>query len=398
LGREHAVDAWGRKISYRVYTGASGSLVQDNGANMSNCDSFEPATQGVVPVKGLCRPDNLADTSPASRSTRPEDFLAGKGLRLKYFKKDLSPEFDHIAYVLISHGSTGLGAYTISGVALDGPKGGEEASNLSGNMANTPTYYALPFSAPNVGTNDSDYFDDILLYRTISDLAKRANLAPRDWPDDTTASEVFNKDAVEARVGKLPGGGDTGSNSIQFYSLTVTALRVNTSDPSIPLKQNVSLDSSGSGEDGIGGASGDPSLSSQPSGPDEFLRLDLVQTSRRFALSLQGFGYDESSGSPKTPTWKEQVELRFFMVNGTSATLVGTILKQACSPGNSLASFSDLEPTADFNRVEIVPRESTLFSSTTIATTFVLSEVRACKAGVSCMTGLESAKPSSHCS
>ena len=41
--REDAIDNWGAKISYRVYTGTSGSLTQTDGLNMYNCDTAETA-------------------------------------------------------------------------------------------------------------------------------------------------------------------------------------------------------------------------------------------------------------------------------------------------------------------------------------------------------------------
>src|SRR5688500_12741458 len=41
--RDDAIDAWGWKISYRVYTGTAGSLTQPNGANMASCDTAETA-------------------------------------------------------------------------------------------------------------------------------------------------------------------------------------------------------------------------------------------------------------------------------------------------------------------------------------------------------------------
>src|SRR5262249_30994955 len=135
LSRERALDAWGRKISYRVYRGTAtgvGSLVQARGASMADCDTIEATPTDVDPGTGLCKPVDPADTNPASRSTSPAQFLAGKGLKLQYFGRDLSPENDHVAYVLISHGATGQGGYTSAGIQLDNPTSTEEQGNLSG--------------------------------------------------------------------------------------------------------------------------------------------------------------------------------------------------------------------------------------------------------------------------
>ena len=46
LSADDAVDAWGRKISYRVYDGPTG-MTQALGASMSDCDTVEPAPGAV---------------------------------------------------------------------------------------------------------------------------------------------------------------------------------------------------------------------------------------------------------------------------------------------------------------------------------------------------------------
>ena len=108
-------------------------------------------------------------------------------------------------------------------------------------------------------------------------------------------------------------------------------------------------------------------------------------------------GFQQTSGPSPTPTWIDQVEFKFYMVSGATVTQVDSILKQACAAGNALASFGDIQPAASFNRVDIVPRESTVYSSTTVATTLYLSEVRTCTSGSSCQTALEAANPTSLC-
>ena len=41
MRRDDAYDAWGWKISYRVYSNTNGSLTQANGASMVNCDTVQ---------------------------------------------------------------------------------------------------------------------------------------------------------------------------------------------------------------------------------------------------------------------------------------------------------------------------------------------------------------------
>ena len=105
LRRDDAIDNWGSKISYRVYTGTSGSFTQADGLNMYNCDTVEPAgwAAGRTPITGsaggLCR---------ATKNTLDTEFLAGKGLSITTYGTAVADA----AYVLISHGPSGGGAYT----------------------------------------------------------------------------------------------------------------------------------------------------------------------------------------------------------------------------------------------------------------------------------------------
>jgi hypothetical protein len=399
LSREKALDGWGRKISYRVFgsEGVVGGLIQTNGASMANCDTNEAFPSGVSANK-LCKPDP-PDNDPASRSTTPEQFLIGKGLKLKYFGLSLDPDNDalgkkpseHTAYVLISHGPTGLGGYSASGVPLGPPGSTEERANMADTKSTASAQFvAMPFSSPEIAASDSKHFDDLVVYRTISDLAKRANLAARPWPDDVVAASTLNsatlKDALDV---SHVANGDTGRSTIALNTVTISAF------DGAGSSQNISFQSGGGATDGIGGVSGDEALASGTGGPDEMLRLDFAEEARRFAMSLQDFGYKESGGSP---TWIERLEVRFFKVSGGAASLLGSVIKQGCRPDGGLASFSDIDSAGDFNRVEIRPFASTSAGGTTISSTFLLSEVRACKSGVACQTDLDVAQPASHCS
>src|SRR5450631_141309 len=175
IGMRHddSFDAWGRKIPYRVYTGNAGSLTQPGGASMANCDTLEAFPGGTTPTAGnsggLCRPDPPTSNA-ADRTTTPAQFLAGKGLTLT----DFGVVHNDVAYVLISHGVTGLGGYTASGFQLDmPPNAGGERNNTN----DTGPFTISAFSDQNTGATENGHFDDLLLYRSVADLAKRANLA-----------------------------------------------------------------------------------------------------------------------------------------------------------------------------------------------------------------------------
>jgi type II secretory pathway pseudopilin PulG len=176
---DDALDSWGRKVSYRVYTGTNsvGSLTQPGGISMVECDTLETVNGDATSVSGalggLCYP--ITDPDPLRRrSTLPANFLAGKGLSLD----DFGTSHSDVAYVLISHGATGLGGYTVSGIRLDLPSGAER-----NNTQDTGAFTIRAFSDPDVAADNSAHFDDLLFYRTLPDLVKRTNLSARDWPE-----------------------------------------------------------------------------------------------------------------------------------------------------------------------------------------------------------------------
>src|SRR6478672_9140606 len=96
LSSDAGLDGWGRKISYRVYTGNAGSLTQPGGVSMVDCDTVEltpgGATASAGGLGGLC----VTNADPYLRSTTPAQFLAGKGLTLD----DYGTNHTDVAYVL----------------------------------------------------------------------------------------------------------------------------------------------------------------------------------------------------------------------------------------------------------------------------------------------------------
>ncbi len=225
MRREDSFDAWGRRISYRVFTGDpgagfGGSVTQDGGASMANCDIYEASVGNTSPVMadgsgGLCLPfPNNAD--PSARTTRVGTFLALKRLKVT----DFNVPYNDVAYVLISHGITGLGGYTASG-RLDLPPNGDELDNTRA----TGPFVNRAFSDPDTGATAAAnaHFDDLILYRRIEDLAKRANLAARNWPDTILSAVVFDRATVKGALGGTNPGSDTGRSTIAFNNATVSA-------------------------------------------------------------------------------------------------------------------------------------------------------------------------------
>ena len=365
LKREDAYDAWGRKISYRVYTGASGSLAQDGGASMVYCDT-QPEPGAGRDANGLCTgpPPQAATT----RNTSPADFLLGKGMSLN---DSGTANAANIAYVLISHGVTGFGGYTSTGARLDLPgAGGDERSNTEAN----PTFVIKAFSEPKITPDDKDHFDDVLVYRKVEDLVRRAGLWARDWPEAGAGALgiTFNQGTVSTGAGSsVTSGTGIGTGTLSLPGAQVTG-RDSGSGTS-----ELSFVDSGSGVAGIG-VSGGGDLRIQSSA-GELLRIEFTDAFTKFALTLNEFGVYGSG-------YFEIVELRFY----SGATQVGGSLFGFCNTASALSSFT-FDVGAEYNRVDIVPVDSfNIFDGTRGITAFLVSEVKACAASeTTCRTTLD---------
>ena len=356
MRRDDAYDSWGHKISYRVYTGPAGSLTQPGGASMVDCDTVEAFPGGTTAVVGssggLCRTDH---------TTTPAQFLAGKGLTVT----DFGTVHNDVAYVVISHGVTGLGSYTTSGVQLPDQPKTEELANTQA----TGPFTLEAFSDSNTSATSNGHFDDLLAYRTISDLVKVANLSARDWPDDVLSSVTFDQNALTSALGSNPHS-DSGTTTISFPNLTVSAFNSGGAE-------NISYVHGGGVNDGIGGVNGGTNLLTSGG---EGLQLTFASDAQQFAFTLDNFN---STGSSN-----EQVELRFYKVVGNTATLQGSpVTKASCASDTLSESFSvNPVPSVTFNRVEIRPVTATGGS----ASDFSLSEERTCTSSVTCQTMLAS--------
>jgi len=361
LNSDAGLDGWGRKISYRVYTGPAGgkgSLTQPRGVNMVECDLTEP-TAGDVDADGVC----VHNDDPYQRTTTRDNFLSGKGLSVT----DFAVAHNDAAFVLVSHGSTGLGAWTIAGTMLDMPAGDER-----NNTRETGPFTIRAFSNPDTAASVGTHFDDLLAYTTIPDLVKRIGLEAREWPETAGTSLTFTQAAVEAATGVAvnAGTGDTSRNSIDFGPARISGF-VGTSTPT-----NVSYDAnaSGSGVGGIGIVAGGSALMS--SGSAEWVRVELDSPALTFAITLDNFGTYDAAGI----TYTEKVELRFW--NGT--TQVGsTVTLAGCRADGGLASFSTIAPGAAYTSVDVVPVTATGSPGGGSDTSVLVADINACAAAAS---------------
>ena len=347
LRRDDSLDAWGWKIGYRVYAGATG-LTQAGGGSMVHCDTVEPTPTGTT-ASGLCRPTH--DTTEAQ-------FLAGKGLAVSNFG---APTVTDAAYVLISHGVSGLGAYTTAGQPKQpNPVNVDELANLGS---------AGPFVAKvgmtTVAADDATHFDDVLAYRRLADFVKRANLAARDWPEivPPLVSLTFDTATLTSALGSAVSYGNTGRSSLGFANATVSAFDGGGTE-------NLSFSTLG-GLEGIGGVNGTPLISSAAA---EGVRIDLIQKAQQLAVTFFDFGR-------RAATVREQVQFTFF--DGTTP-LAPVVTGQGCHNDGDLATFS-IDAGALFDHVEIRSLPATTDGS---ASDFLFLQVTTCVAGTTCKTSL----------
>ncbi len=354
LRREDSLDAWGWKIGYRVYQGPTG-LTQLRGASMVDCDTVEPTPAGTD-ANGGCK---------SSHDTTEAQFLAGKGLQVYAFS---ATPFNDAAYVLISHGPSGLGAYTTAGgQKTPNPASVDELANLGS---------AGPFIAKaavtNVSPEDAAHFDDVLTYRRLADFVKRANLSARDWPEPPAppvyADITFNSATIAAATGSTPSPGSLGQSTINFQGATVSAFNSGGT-------QNITYENSG-GTEGIGGASGTTLLSSAAG---EGVRIDLGSKARELGVTFFDFG--RFTGQPGNP--REQALFTFY----DGANPVFTFTGQGCHADGGLATFS-IDAGVDFDRVDVTAIAPTAGAT---PTEFLFVQMLTCAAATTCKTSLSAA-------
>jgi prepilin-type N-terminal cleavage/methylation domain-containing protein len=204
------LDGWDRQISYRVAYG----LTRDSALNMNACDPAgtgqveTPAsalfTQNVVAVSTVI---NENKCSPAVEATctgngtlcsDPKQYLFNKGFTISDGVNVVAAPsmYTGAAYVAISHGDNGVGAFTNSQLLITAPiigvAGGLDDLNTNNGHAvfspshTTPGTTVLPTfrDAPlSFGTGtpaaDAAYFDDIVVRPTVFSLIQRAQIGPR---------------------------------------------------------------------------------------------------------------------------------------------------------------------------------------------------------------------------
>lgn len=369
LRKEDAYDAWNLKLSYRVYLGNKGPLVQPEGINMTECDTDEPTT-GNTDANGKC----VSSANPFNRSTSDVKFLAGKALPLT----ENGVARANVAYVVLSHGATGFGGYTVVGTRRDMPTGDER-----NNTRSDGPFTIRAFSDVETKATAGTHFDDLLVYRTLPDLVKKAGLAARDWTDNVVGTSQFTSETVSTATGNTGAiTGDLGTQSLNFGSLSMTtSTGGNLTLDTTTLTDGTTVQGLGVAGNDFFGSSGNQ-LSSLG---NEYVKATLQKDAAKLAVALASFGTYNFFGV----TYTERVEFRFFDRNGSN---VGSTIAAGCrAEGAAVTSFSIVAP-ATFRSVEIRPLYATPSSGSINGISFLLvSEFAACTATApSCTTTLGS--------
>ena len=186
LTEADATDPWGGRMTYRVDPALAGGTPLPLLMNMSNCD---PSSTGIA-VGGACQTPAPPCTG-GTGCTSPSAFLSNKGLDVWNgingalgwaIRQNNRGNGTGAAYVVISHGPTGTGAYNKGGVLQPGSMGAgaNETQNRNNNVVALPS--ALATTYRDAALDDiagGAHFDDYLSHPTIMTVLNKANLGPR---------------------------------------------------------------------------------------------------------------------------------------------------------------------------------------------------------------------------
>lgn len=186
LAEPDATDGWGNRLSYRV----APELALSNALDLTACDPG--GTAGLT--AGFCNP--TTGGTPCSSATfpggctPPSAYTAGKGLKIRNLASATlimdpaaSPSTG-AAYLVVSHGENGAGAYNSDGVLQAGAvaSGTLEAANNACNVAFAgSTSGATPPLVDDFPSyvEGNGHFDDFVLRPSILTVATKAQLGPR---------------------------------------------------------------------------------------------------------------------------------------------------------------------------------------------------------------------------
>jgi len=281
LQADDALDGWGRKISYRVYDGASG-LTQTDGADMTACDTVEPAPVPPAGTAFLCT---------AAHDVLPAAFLDPAwrpGLTVRVAG---TPQ-TQMAWVLVSHGASGMGAWLpgAGGARMALPtSGADERANTQPPQPPPVVYVQREEATVDLDpATDAAHYDDLLRFETIAQLIQAAGREARDWPETAPPPPPVTGDVIKKLL-EDPGAIDTKGNgsgltAIDLVTPDLGTVRISSTGGEIstdgPYKA-LGVCSSGCGV-------GNNSNRALDSSESLSFRLGTGKTAQSFALGLLG--------------------------------------------------------------------------------------------------------------
>ena len=185
LSEADTLDPWSARISYRVQPSLANNLLRL--MNMSWCDPAGTPS-GSSGASFAC-----AAPCSGAACTHPSNYLYAKGLPVKDAggawlshpappwpgaPATPPPAATGAAYVLVSHGPNGAGAYNAAGVLQTGASaaGSAELGNRNGQALNGATVFTDSARVDNAGAAT---FDDVLSRPTLAAVLAAAALGPR---------------------------------------------------------------------------------------------------------------------------------------------------------------------------------------------------------------------------
>lgn len=358
LAETFSLDGWGNRLTYRV----APELVRDNAMNFTACDTAGTgATSG-----GQCN-SGCSIAALTAGCTAPATVTSGKGLPVRKLDGTLvsnpaaSPSTG-AAYVVLSHGGNGQGAYSSQGALQAGtPSSGtlEEANNA----ASVTFVTSLSTTAPPIVDDAASYaegtghFDDMVLRPTILEVVEAAKMSAR-----TRVSGAFSAQDLANILGYTPDPSTNASTERTFLDFGIFAVTaVGSSAREVSFGQGAS----GTGIGSIGAGLTDNTYATINSQSGEGLYFVFDAPGRYLGITLVDFG--TQLGDP------ERV-LFYFKVGGSWVQIPRT----ACRTGNVLANFNKLNPGGDFTEAYVESRDT---ATGVTSSQFLIGAIKSCPVG-----------------
>ena len=335
LTKDDAFDAWGRKISYRVYAGPTG-MTRTRGADMTDCDTVEPAPVAPTPPSYDCTPAHNVRPGPGMDTYLDLDPNTRPGLTVRVGGIDQK----QMAWVLVSHGASGMGAWLPGGARMALPASADEQANTQPPPA---VYVQREEATVDLDpATDAAHFDDLLRFETIAQLIQAAGREARDWPEGAgpVTGDVIKKLLEDPNAIDTKGNG-SGLTFIDLPTTDLGTVRISSTGGEISTDgpyQALGVCSSGCG-------AGNSSNRALDSSESLSFRLGTGKTAKGFALGLLGISNTTVA-----------VSITFKKNGVTLANLIQSVAVTTAMPlSPQLTNLALTPPGTEFDEVVVQP-------------------------------------------